>query len=461
MFKRRYKIFAACFGLLLTAFTAYVMLDTFVIARPVTAVSQAAAAETAEVNTADETAGTAQPDSDEQSAETGEETGAGTAETDAAAAETGAASDADAEADSTAAAEEGSESSRKHRKKPGKNGSGKPGKKGEGGKKLEEDAEDSAADSSDTADNSGNASNSSQENSSTAGADASAAGTGTSTASGADTSAANTGTSTDTTSGADTAAADADSSSQTAGIGTVMTETSYSDSNMDIELSTYREYDTNIYVAEVSADSAYLKTAFANGTYGKNVTATTSEIAGSTGAILAINGDYYGTQEKGYVVRDGVIYRDTAKNGQEDLVIYSDGSFGFITEGEVTAQELVDAGAEQVLSFGPALVTDGQISVSEGEEVGKAMASNPRTVIAQKADGSYLFVVADGRTDESAGLSLSQMAEFLQSLGAVNAYNLDGGGSSTMVFNGNVINNPTTGGRIKERSVSDIVYIGY
>ena len=119
MFKRRYKIFAACFGLLLTAFTAYVMLDTFVIARPVTAVSQAAAAETAEVNTADETAGTAQPDSDEQSAETGEETGAGTAETDAAAAETGAASDADAEADSTAAAEEGSESSRKHRKKPG------------------------------------------------------------------------------------------------------------------------------------------------------------------------------------------------------------------------------------------------------------------------------------------------------------------------------------------------------
>lgn len=444
MFKRRYKIFAACFGLLLTAFTAYVMLDTFVIARPVTAVSQAAAGETAEVNTADETAGAVQSDSDEQMAETG----AGTAETDAAAAETGAASDtdADAEADSTAAAEEESESSRKHRKKPGENGSGKPGKKGEGSRKLEEDAEDSAADSSDTADNSGNASNSSQENSSTAGEDAAAAGTGTST---------------DTTSGTDTAAADADSSSQTAGIGTVMTETSYSDSNMDIELSTYREYDTNIYVAEVNADSAYLKTAFANGTYGKNVTATTSEIAGSTGAILAINGDYYGTQEKGYVVRDGVIYRDTAKNGQEDLVIYSDGSFGFITEGEVTAQELVEAGAEQVLSFGPALVTDGQISVSEGEEVGKAMASNPRTAIAQTADGKYLFVVADGRTDESAGLSLSQLADVLQSLGAVNAYNLDGGGSSTMVFNGNVINNPTTGGRIKERSVSDIVYIGY
>ncbi len=446
MFKKRYKIFAACFGLLLTAFTAYVMLDTFVIARPVTAVSRAAAAETAEANAADETAGAVQSDSEEQSAETGEETGAGTAETDAAAAETGAASDADAEAGSTAAAEEGSESTRKHRKKPGENGSGKPGKKGEGGKRLEEDAEDSAADSGDTAANTDTAANSGLDNSSTAREDTASVGTDTST---------------DTTSGADSAAADTGSASQTAGIGTVMTETSYSDSNLDIELTTYREYDTNIYVAEVSADSAYLKTAFANDTYGKNVTATTSEIAGSTGAILAINGDYYGTQEKGYVVRDGVIYRDTAKNGQEDLVIYSDGSFGFITEGEVTAQELVESGAEQVLSFGPALVTDGQISVSEGEEVGKAMASNPRTAIAQTADGKYLFVVADGRTDESAGLSLSQLADVLQSLGAVNAYNLDGGGSSTMVFNGNVINNPTTGGRIKERSVSDIVYIGY
>lgn len=77
-------------------------------------------------------------------------------------------------------------------------------------------------------------------------------------------------------------------------------------------------------------------------------------------------------------------------------------------------------------------------------------------------DGHYLFVVSDGRTSESEGLSLYEMAEFMQSLGAATAYNLDGGGSSTMYFNGEVVNNPTTSGRnIKERSVSDIVYIGY
>ena len=76
-------------------------------------------------------------------------------------------------------------------------------------------------------------------------------------------------------------------------------------------------------------------------------------------------------------------------------------------------------------------------------------------------DLHYVFVVSDGRTDESEGLSLYQLAEFMSELGAETAYNLDGGGSSSMVFNGNVINNPTTSGnRIKERSVSDIVYIG-
>ena len=370
MFRKPYKIFAVCFGLLLTAFTAYVMLDTFVIARPVTAVSQAAAPEAAEAETAEEITGKSVAEdtaasntlSDSDDPEAGENV---TAEEDSAAADTesepvgtaasGAENESEADTDSDAASEEeSSESSRKHRKKPGE--------KGKGGKKRKEDSDNSTDAGSDTTDN-------------------------------ADTEADNTADNADMEAGdpaedSDTAAnGNSADSAQTAGIGTVMTETSYSDDNMDIELSAYREYDTTIYVAEVSADSAYLKTAFANGTYGKNVTAKTSEIAGSTGAILAINGDFYGTQEKGYVVRDGVVYRDTAKNGQEDLVIYSDGSFGFINEGEVTAQELVDAGAEQVLSFGPALVTDGQISVSEGEEVGKAMASNPRTAIAQTADG--------------------------------------------------------------------------
>ena len=216
-------------------------------------------------------------------------------------------------------------------------------------------------------------------------------------------------------------------------------------------------------MAEVILSSPeYLQTALAQNVYGRNVTEKTSEIAESAGAILAINGDYYGAQESGYVIRDGVLYRDTVREGQQDLVIYEDGTFGIISEEDVTAEELLANNAKEVLSFGPALVADGEVAVTEEDEVGKAMASNPRTAIGIIDELHYVFVVSDGRTEESEGLSLLEMAEFMKGLGVTTAYNLDGGGSSTLYFNGEIINQPTTDGKsIRERSVSDIVYIGY
>lgn len=240
-------------------------------------------------------------------------------------------------------------------------------------------------------------------------------------------------------------------------------EASYEDGNISITLTEYREEDTSIYVADIVLSSPeYLKTAFAQNSYGKNVTEKTSEIAEGVNAMLAINGDYYGAQEKGYVLRNGTLYRSEAEEGQEDLVIYEDGSFEIISEESVTAEELLEQGAQELLSFGPALIENGTIAVTEEDEVGKAMASNPRTAIGIIDNLHYVFVVSDGRTEESEGLSLLELAEFMDGLGVETAYNLDGGGSSTMYFNGEVINTPTTDGRsVKERSVSDIVYIGY
>ncbi len=241
-----------------------------------------------------------------------------------------------------------------------------------------------------------------------------------------------------------------------------VTGNSYDDGNISITLTEYREHDTSIYVADVLlAAPLYLRTAFAQGAYGKNVTEKTSVIASENNAILAINGDYYGAREGGYVLKNGTLYRDSAVRDQEDLVIYADGSFEIINESGISAETLRDNGAEQILSFGPALVQDGAVTISEDEEVGKAKASNPRTAIAVVDDLHYLFIVSDGRTDESEGLSLYELAGFVRGLGAQTVYNLDGGGSSTMFFNGEVVNQPTSGrGRIKERSVSDIVYIG-
>ena len=258
-----------------------------------------------------------------------------------------------------------------------------------------------------------------------------------------------------------TAVATADSDVVTAAVGE-LTGTSLGTAKTDdysITVTKYQEYDTAIYVADITVSSAeIIKTALADDTYGKNITAYTSTIASENQAVLAINGDYYGAQESGYVIRNGVAYRETS-DGEDILVLYADGSMKVLDSDDVTVQELLDQGVWQAWSFGPGLLSDGEVTVGENTEVSRAMNSNPRTAIGQIDDNHYVFVVSDGRTDESKGLSLYELAEFMENLGCRTAYNLDGGGSSTMYFNGSVVNNPTTNGRIKERAVSDIVYI--
>ena len=244
-----------------------------------------------------------------------------------------------------------------------------------------------------------------------------------------------------------------------------VTDSSYKDDNISINLSESTVNSTQVYVADVTVSSSdYLKTAFAQNAFGTNVTAKTSETAKNNNAILAVNGDYYGANSTGYVIRNGVVYRDTVREDSSngDLAIYKDGSFKIIYEDQISADQLVKDGVVNLLAFGPALVENGEIAVGTNEEVGQAMTSNPRTAIGIIDANHYIIVVSDGRTSESKGLSLYQMAEVMKSYGVKTAYNLDGGGSSTLYFNSQVINKPTTGGnKISERAVSDIVYIGY
>ena len=252
--------------------------------------------------------------------------------------------------------------------------------------------------------------------------------------------------------------------SQAAKTATV-TDSSYKDDNISVNLSETTVNNTQVYVADITLNSSdYLKTAFAQNSFGTNVTAKTSVTAADNNAILAVNGDYYGANSSGYVIRNGVVYRDTVRENSNngDLAIYKDGSFKIIYEDQITAEQLVNDGVVNLLAFGQSLVENGEITVDTNTEVGQAMASNPRTAIGIIDENHYIIVVSDGRTSESKGLSLYQLAEVMKSYGAKTAYNLDGGGSSTLYFNGQVINKPTTGGnKISERAVSDIVYIGY
>jgi hypothetical protein len=219
------------------------------------------------------------------------------------------------------------------------------------------------------------------------------------------------------------------------------------------------------YVADVRLQSAEsLRSAFADGLFGRNIIDYTSAIAEDNKAILAINGDYYGFRSDGILIRNGIIYRDEpARTG---LAIYADGSMAVYDETSAGAEALVDSGVIHTLSFGPALVKDGEVS-EDLEDVRidanfgnrDIDGANPRTGIGMIEPNHFVFIVVDGRSaGYSKGMTLRQFAELFASYGCTQAYNLDGGGSSTLYFNGRVVNNPL--GKEKERGTSDILYIG-
>ena len=262
----------------------------------------------------------------------------------------------------------------------------------------------------------------------------------------------------------------------------------YSDPNIYIDITTHRDEEdtTTYYVADIRIKHLkYLKAALAKDTFGENVVERTSDICKRNKGILAINGDYYGAQEAGYVLRNGEILRSTVsksnvgqnpRKNPEDLAIYRDGTFEIFNEHDYKLEEIRDKGAWQVFSFGPGLIKDGEIIVGEKDEVATALSGgrNQRTTIGMIAPLHYVFVVNDGRSKTDEGFSLFEMAHILKDLHCYCAYNLDGGGSSTMYLDngtGNadglahLVNRPsqdwrTNSGAIGQREISDIVYLG-
>ena len=247
----------------------------------------------------------------------------------------------------------------------------------------------------------------------------------------------------------------------------VVTDTTYESDAATITISTVTTgsgADTvTYYVADVVlSDATVLTSAFAGNSFGENITATTSETAEENNAIFAINGDYYGFRDTGIVIRNGVVYRD--EGARQGLAFYTDGSVEVYDETTTTAAALLEAGVWNTLSFGPALLEDGDIvdgieDVEVDTNVGNhsIQGEQPRTAVGVIETNHLVFVVVDGRDEGySAGVTMTGLAEIMQSLGATTAYNLDGGGSSTMYFNGEVVNQPSNGG---ERGTSDILYI--
>ncbi|WP_253200806.1 M56 family metallopeptidase [Clostridium sp. CF012] len=180
---------------------------------------------------------------------------------------------------------------------------------------------------------------------------------------------------------------------------------------------------------------------------------TTSEIAKENNAICAINAGGFteGNSGKilspeGLIIHDGkVIFNGLKDNAKREMVAFT--GKGILLVGSYSLNELKKLNATEAVSFGPALVVNGKPTITEGDG-GWGIA--PRTAIGQKKDGTIIMLTIDGRSVKSIGATLLDVQNILLEHGAINASNLDGGSSSTMYYNGKIINVPsdkTTGER--------------
>ena len=218
------------------------------------------------------------------------------------------------------------------------------------------------------------------------------------------------------------------------------------------------------YVADLHLASArVLRTALAQDTYGENIIEMPSAMAAANGAVFALNGDYYGFRDTGIVIRNGVAFRD--RGVRQGLALHADGALALYDEAATSASSLVGQGVWQTWSFGPGLVDAGRVvsgidrvEVDTNPGNHSIQGTQPRTGLGMIAPNHFVAVAVDGRASGySAGVSLTQFAELFVDLGAQVAYNLDGGGSTTMVFDDALVNKPL--GRTSERGTSDIILV--
>ncbi|MBR2664248.1 MAG: phosphodiester glycosidase family protein [Clostridia bacterium] len=229
--------------------------------------------------------------------------------------------------------------------------------------------------------------------------------------------------------------------------GTVeVTENSYSSPDISITVTEETLGRATYYLADIYVrDITCFRSALAQNTYGSGFRDSIEDMAALSDALLAINGDYYGNTNEGVVIRNGVIYRANPTNC-DVCVLYYDGTMRVMPGSSFTVEEAVAQGAWQAWTFGPALLDlDGGVLTSFSS-TGRIISENPRTAIGYYEPGHYCMVVVDGR-GESAGISLPDLSQLFYDLGCRAAYNLDGGNSSIMVWNNEIINAPSGGGR--------------
>lgn len=233
----------------------------------------------------------------------------------------------------------------------------------------------------------------------------------------------------------------------------------YEDDSITVQIER-KQQDKFVYFAvDIQlTDPSQFTYAFSNERYGARTEAL-SDIAERHSPLVAINGDYYSFHDNGIIIRGGEVFRKN-KSTRHLLVVEANGDLTVVTDRSgkqsVVATELLERGVLHTFEFGPELVRDSE-AVKLNSSILRVGAGylEPRTAIGQLGPLHYLLIVVDGRSDGySEGCDLPTLQQLFLDHGVETAFNLDGGGSTTLWFDGEVINQPASG---DERKVSDIV----
>lgn len=230
----------------------------------------------------------------------------------------------------------------------------------------------------------------------------------------------------------------------------------YLDDTISVRIETFRAYDTTIMLAWVQiADPSQLRAELCR-PYPSKATAAAASLAKRVGAVAAINGDYFVYHSRGYVVRNGKMLRDRYDETYDTLIIDDKGDLTIIRETTEEKIKAFEGNIVQAMTFGPGLVIDGEKQTGFTRKTSAPQKRTQRICLAQMEPLSYLIVATEGPENKgSKGLTMDMFAQLCYDLGVQNAYNLDGGSSSTLVLNNKKINSLSTG---KTRYIGDILY---
>ena len=243
----------------------------------------------------------------------------------------------------------------------------------------------------------------------------------------------------------------------------VKTESSYHSKSISVEVTTYETegvyhkgkvvyHVADIYVQDVES----IKTAPAK-TFEGNYTDLPETIADNVGALVAIDGDTFARTKRGFVIRNGILYRKRLIKEKDLCVLYRDGTMETYLHNTYDMQKIIDSDPWQVWNFGPQLLDEnGKAFATFNYEDYRLKYEHPRSVLGYYEPGHYCFVVVDGRqAGYSEGVTLQNLAKLMEDLGCTRAYNMDGGGSAIMYWDDRVTSKPCSG----NRTISDIIYI--